>query len=188
MDAVTSEHELPLCAAAPGVDFAELYAQWFHEVCRWTRSLGISDGDIEDVAQEVFVGARRRLHAFHGGSLANWLYCITARAARDHRRRAWFRRWLRPDEDVDMDVFALSSPGPDEDVARKQDRVLLARLLARMSEKKRTVLILFDVEGYTGEEIAEIQGIPVDTVRTRLHHARRELRERLLRHQKSEGL
>lgn len=185
MDSLAGDGALPLTDAAVP-DFAALYERWFHDVCRWTRALGVPDRDIEDVAQEVFIAARRRLHAFHGGNIAHWLYCITARAARDHRRRAWLRRWWRPEEELDLDAFMLSAPGPDEDLERKRDRARLARLLAGMNEKKRSVLVLFELEGYSGEEIAEIQGIPAETVRTRLHHARREFKERLARQRRSE--
>ena len=65
---------------------------------------------------------------------------------------------------------------------------MLARLLEGMTEKKRSVLVLFELEGYSGEEIAQLQGVPVDTVWTRLHHARRELRERLARLRNHEEL
>jgi RNA polymerase sigma-70 factor (ECF subfamily) len=52
-------------------------------------------------------------------------------------------------------------------------------LLARLSEKRRSTFILFEIEGYSGEEIAALENVPVATVWTRLHHARRELAERL---------
>jgi RNA polymerase sigma-70 factor, ECF subfamily len=167
-------------------DFSAVYHEWFHDVCRWARSLGCPDADIEDVAQEVFVTVQRRLPDFKEGKLSSWLYTITARATRDHRRRAWFRHLLRPRESIEMDRFALSAPGPAERLERLEDRRLLARLLAGLSDKKRTVLLLFEVEGYTGEEIAALQGVPVDTVWTRLHTARRELKAKLLRIQRRE--
>ena len=176
----------PPPASSTPLDFSTIYETWFHDVCRWSRSLGCPDGDIEDVAQEVFVTVQRRLPDFREGKLASWLYTITARATRDHRRRAWFRHLLRPRHDIELDTFALAAPGPAERLERLQERQLLARLLEGMSEKKRSVLILFELEGYTGEEIAALQGVPIDTIWTRLHTARRELKAKLLRLRKRE--
>lgn len=182
-----SPEPTPARATDP-LDFATLYDTWFHDVCRWSRALGCPDADIEDVAQEVFVTVQRRLPDFREGRVAAWLYTITARATRDHRRRAWFRHLLRPREGIELDTFALAAPGPAERLENLEDRRRLARLLEGMSDKKRTVLVLFEIEGYTGEEIAALQGVPVDTVWTRLHTARRELRAKLLRQRKRDGL
>jgi RNA polymerase sigma-70 factor (ECF subfamily) len=63
---------------------------------------------------------------------------------------------------------------PGELYERKEAEGLLRGLLGKMSEVRRTTFILFEIEGYSGEEIAEMQGIPLNTVWTRLHHARKE--------------
>jgi RNA polymerase sigma-70 factor (ECF subfamily) len=58
---------------------------------------------------------------------------------------------------------------------QKQDQRVLADMLAHMSDKRRETLILFEIEGFTGQEIARLQGVPVKTVWTRLFHARKDL-------------
>src|SRR5262245_60282470 len=163
------------------LDFESIYHAWFHDVCRWARAMGINEGELEDVAQEVFVAVQRRLPEFRNENLAGWLYRITARAARDHRQRAWFRHLVGLRRSDELDAFARLGPGPAEQLA---DHRLLSRLLEGMSEKKRTTLVLYELEGYTGEEIAALQDVPVDTVWSRLRHARSEMKERLewLRH------
>lgn len=170
----------PAAVSAPP-EFQAVYARWFHDVCRWARACGAPDGEIEDVAQDVFVTVHRRLPDFQDRNLAAWLYTITARATRDHRRRAWLRRVMRPRKDVDLDTFSLAAAGPAEHLERVEDRRLLARLLEGMSMKKRAVVVLYELEEMTGEEIAALEGVPVDTVWSRLHHARREMREKLAR-------
>ena len=158
------------------IDFESIYEAWFHDVCRWSRAMGVHQGELEDVAQEVFVAVQRRLPEFRNDNLAGWLYRITARAARDHRQRAWFRHLVGLRRDDELEAFARIGPGPAEQLA---DHRLLARLLEGISEKKRTTLVLYELEGYTGEEIAALHDVPVDTVWSRLRHARNEMKERL---------
>jgi RNA polymerase sigma-70 factor (ECF subfamily) len=67
------------------------------------------------------------------------------------------------------------SASPAMALEKKQDRRVLAQMLARMSEKRRATLVLFEIEGYSGQEIATLHGVPVKTVWTRLHHARKDL-------------
>jgi RNA polymerase sigma-70 factor (ECF subfamily) len=158
--------------AAPPLDFAEVYARWFGEVARWVRALGGPRADHDDLVQDVFVIVRRKLGGFDGGNLAGWLYRITARTVRDHRRAAWFRRLLRRRDDPGLDALAATGPGPAESLERREAQRALWRLLERVGEKQRGVFVLFEIEGYSGEEIAALLGIPVATVWTRLHKAR----------------
>ena len=92
---------------------------------------------------------------------------------RDHRRRSWFKHlFLR--KQVDFDELPQGKDGPASDYERKEDRRIIGQLLLRMSEKRRTTFVLFEIEGYSGEEIAAIQDIPLSTVWTRLYHARKD--------------
>ena len=154
-------------------DFEAVYDAWFHEVSRWVRALGALSVDLDDVTQEVFVVVQRKLPGFDGAHLRAWLYRITSRTVRDWRRRAWFRRILHRRE-VELEDVPAAGPDPGEALERREAERTLARLLRRMSEKRRTVFVLADVEGYGCDEIAELQGVPAPTVRTRLFHARRD--------------
>jgi RNA polymerase sigma-70 factor (ECF subfamily) len=166
------EEEAP--AAGP-LTLEAIYQAWFHDVSRWTRALGGLDADVADLAQEVFLVVRRKLPTFRGENLGGWLYGITARTVRDRRRRAWFRHLVRGRVALPLEELPATGPGPAE-ALDAQDRLRrLQTLLARLSEKRRSVFVLFEIEGYSGEEIAALQGIPVGTVWTRLHHARRDV-------------
>ena len=173
-------------ARAP-LDFSRVYEAWFDPCLRWLRALGIPDADLEDVGQEVFVVVRRKLAGFEGDRLAPWLYRITARTASDHRRRAWFRRlWTRGSR-IDFDVLSSGAEGPAEALERREAQRLLDGILARMSEKRRVAFSLYEIEGYSGEEIAQLLAVPVATVWTRLHHARKEFLERVAELKDEEG-
>ena len=158
------------------VTFEEIYAQWFHDVSRWIRAFGGLHADLDDLAQEVFLIVRRKLPQFDGENLAGWLYRITQRTVRDYRRRAWYRRFLAK-QHVDGRTERESTapePDPSQMLERREAERLLVQILEKMSESRRTAFILFEIEGYTGEEIANLEDVPINTVWTRLHHARKE--------------
>lgn len=178
VDAIPRTPGLPAAHAIDWHDFRAVYDRYFHEVERWLRAMGIPPSEREDVAQEAFLVVRRKLAAFDGRNLAGWLFRITERTASDHRRRSWFRRFWRRGHD-DVDRLEWAGAGPAESLERMEAQRRLARVLARMSEKRRTALVLFEIEGYSGEEIAAILDIPVATVWTRLHHARKEFLDRV---------
>jgi RNA polymerase sigma-70 factor (ECF subfamily) len=168
-----------LAPASEPLDFTRVYEAWFDPCLRWLRAFGIPDADLEDVGQEVFVVVRRKLGAFEGDRLAAWLYRIATRTASDHRRRAWFRRlWTRGSR-VDLETMQCEAAGPAELYERREAERLLDGVLARMSEKRRVAFSLYEIEGYSGEEIAQLLDVPVATVWTRLHHARKEFLARV---------
>lgn len=154
--------------------FAAIYEDWFEEVVKWIGALGMPDSEAEDLAQEVFLVVNRKLSSFDGRNAAGWLYRITELTVRDHRSRAWFknlfRRWRR---DVDLETIARVDDMPAVAHEREQDRAALERILAKMTTKLRSTFVMFEIEGRSGEEIADIQGIPRATVWTRLHNARK---------------
>lgn len=167
---------------ATNLDFRDIYETWFHDVAKWIYALGVPKSDAEDLAQEIFLVVRRKLAQFDGGNLPGWLYRITQLTVRDHRRRAWFRNLVFRRQQVDMTRLPHGSDSPARSYEQSEDRRLLQALLSRMSDKRRATFVLFEIEGYSGEEIAVIQDIPLGTVWTRLHHARKEF-WRLVREQ-----
>jgi RNA polymerase sigma-70 factor (ECF subfamily) len=166
--------------------FREIYERWFGDVVKWLYALGGPASDTEDLAQEIFLVVRRKLDRFDGGNLAGWLYRITELTVRDHRRRAWFKNLVLRRSHVDLATVELMAPGPAARYEEAENRRLLQALVARMSEKLRTAFVLFEIEGYSGEEIARIQDIPLGTVWTRLHLARKEF-WKLLEKQREAG-
>jgi RNA polymerase sigma-70 factor (ECF subfamily) len=158
-------------------DFDAIYRRWFAEVCRWARAFGAPMGDLDDVTQEVFLVVRRQLSRFDGGNLPGWLYAITRRTVSAHRRRAWFRHLLspgRPEAGPQLDDFADEAASPEESLATVEARRLVAQLVAQLSPKRRAAFVLFEIEGLSGEEIAQLEGVPASAIFVRLHHARKD--------------
>jgi RNA polymerase sigma-70 factor (ECF subfamily) len=158
----------------PEQQFRDIYERRFHDVVKWLYALGMPGSDTEDLAQEIFLVVRRQLHRFDGGNLAGWLYRITQLTARDHRRRTWFKNLILRRRNVDLARVEMPAAGPDVQYEDQQNRRRFQTLVAGMSEKLRTTFVLFEIEGYSGEEIAHIQDVPLGTVWTRLHLARKE--------------
>ena len=159
---------------ASSCDFSTIYDAWFHPVYRWVRALGGPEADSEDLTQEVFAVVQRKLPRFDGQNLSGWLYCITERTVSDHRRRSWFRNiFLRP-RDVAVEELQCSAANSEELLERKGEQQRFYCLVAKMNAKWRNTFVLFEITGYSGEEIAELEGIPAATVRTHLHRARKE--------------
>lgn len=140
------------------------------------RLLGPSP-DVEDVVQDVFVHVYRSLPSFRGeAKFSTWLYRLTTNVVRMHLRRGRSRPRF-----ADVTVPEQTAPdgafgdGPDTAAERGERLRALHRVIARLSDKKRTVLVLHDLEGLSAKEIAGIVEAPVLTVRTRLFYARKEL-------------
>jgi len=155
--------------------FEDVYHAYFRQTVAWMRGLGVPEAEIEDVAQDVFMIVRRKLAHFHGGNLAGWLYRIAHLTVRNFRRRAWFKNLFSRGRELDSTELPGSSATPAMALETKQDQRVLAQMLARMSDKRRATLVLFEIEGYSGQEIAMLHGVPVKTVWTRLYHARKDL-------------
>jgi RNA polymerase sigma-70 factor (ECF subfamily) len=162
-------------ARAPGaLELRTVYESWFNHVVKWLYALGVPAADTEDLAQEIFLVVRRRLAEFDGGNMAGWLYRITQLTVRDYRRRAWFKNLVLRRGQIDLSEMPAGAAGPERDYEHHERRRQLQSVIATMSEKRRTTFVLFEIEGYSGEEIARIQDIPLATVWTRLHHARKD--------------
>ncbi len=165
----------------------QLYESHADFVRRLVIRLGIPIADADDLVQETFIVAFRKWAEFEqrrpAGSQAGattertWLYAIAVRVAAGARRRGRVRRFLGLDQ----------APEPADPVSpatlleRAEARRQVHRLLEGIGEKKRTVFVLFELEGLSGEEIAAVVDCPVKTVWTRLFHARREFLQRLAR-------
>jgi RNA polymerase sigma-70 factor (ECF subfamily) len=171
---------LTLVAGSPGRgdgvehQFREIYDRWFEDVVKWLYALGMPSSDTEDLAQEIFLVVRRKLADFDGGNLPGWLYRISELTARDHRRRSWFKNLVLRRKEIDLSALPHGAESPARAYEDTERRRVFQSLMAAMSEKRRSTFVLFEIEGYSGEEIAKIQDIPLSTVWTRLHHARKD--------------
>lgn len=158
------------------VSFERIYQDWFAHVSRWVIALGARRSDQEDLVQDVFTVAYRRLHLFDGNNIAGWLYLIARRKARDYRRLAWVQHLFTPETSTPLAAASQVGPGPLELLETKQKSEVLCRRLAKLPSDQRAVFTLFELEGFSGQEIAQQQQVPLGTVWVRLYTARRKLK------------
>jgi len=170
----------PRAASAPeGVavrpDLDALYRQHAPAVARWVAHLGGPRIDVDDLVHEIFLIAHRRLAEFRGeAKVTTWLYRITERVVSGRRRRDRARRFMTRlwRGDVEESTAAMSRLTPIEELERQQSRDAVYGVLDRLGEKYRSLLILFELEGMSGEEIAVLTGIKLATIWVRLRRAR----------------
>jgi RNA polymerase sigma-70 factor (ECF subfamily) len=149
-----------------------LYDEHADFVWRSLAHLGITEADREDLLQEVFVVVHRTRDEYRGeGKVTTWLYGITLRIASRHRR------WRRVRSEISPPSAGGSTLETPEGAASTRQRADLAtRLMDELSEDKRSVFILFELQGLSCQEIAEALAVPVGTVYSRLHAARAQFR------------
>ena len=168
----------PAPVAPNNPDFDAIYEQWFDDVNRWVRAMGGPLPDREDLVQDVFLVAHRRLKDFDGANVGGWLYQIARRRVRDYRRLRWVKSVLLRRAPL-SEAAPLKGPGPADTLETKEKRRVLEHLLEKLNQTERAALVLFEIEGYSGQEIARIQGVPLNTVWARIHKARKKLRSEL---------
>lgn len=142
---------------------------------RVARALLGNDHDADDAAQDGFLAAWRAIDRFDARRpFRPWLMRIVLNAARDAGRRRVVRT-----TDALTPIHADTAPGPDREAGRALLRDRLAGALARLPERQRVAVTMFDAEGYAHAEIADVLGVPEGTVRSDVFHARRALRDDL---------
>ena len=156
----------------------ELFKKTSKEVVRILYRLVGPCRDMEDLVQQVYLALLGALGRFEGrSSFSTYLFAICLKVAKK-RNRSLGRR-LRLHTAAEREPKQPVSQ-PDEDVERIRKAEVVHHALGRISFKHRTVLVLFEMEGLSGSEVAERLGIPEATVWTRLHRARNEFRRSFL--------
>ena len=169
---------LQMASEGDAAAFHELVDRHAASLFRLARAMTGNAADAEDVMQETFLGAFQRMSSFQGrSSVRTGLVGILSRqAARSHRWR--LRRPAVAFEEVAEEPRARA--GQASDASRASDaRMDVGEALGRLSSEHRQVLVLREVEGMTYAEIAEVLGVPLGTVESRLFRARQELKEQL---------
>ena len=133
---------------------------------RYARALTRNADIADDLVQDTLVRALRSEHLFHGGEVRSWLYTILSNLNRNRLRSLARRPALSPLEDND----APDAAGPE---AGGRD---IERALATLVDDQRTALLLVVLEGLSYREVAEVQGVPIGTVMSRLARARAQIK------------
>jgi RNA polymerase sigma-70 factor (ECF subfamily) len=162
-----------------GPDLSAIYGERAEFVWLTLQRLGVREADLEDLAHDVFLIAHRKLATFDGSSrVTTWLFGICLRVAANYRRRAHVRLESPMGRAESYEGFA-DGKGPEELLGMREARRRLAAVLDRMDLAKRAVFVMFEIEGLACAEISSQMGVPIGTVYSRLHAARRAFADTL---------
>lgn len=171
----TAEVKAP---ARPAGEIDRVYAEHFRYVWRCLRALGVRDAALDDAVHDVFLVVQQKLDGFDGkAALTTWLYAIALRVARRARAAARKDAWRYADADESLaDVAvaqsALASEHPERALERGERLALARRALNRLDDDKREAFVLAQIEQMSAPEIAEITGVPLNTVYSRIRAAK----------------
>lgn len=182
----SSDEELVARSAGGDLDsFNQLVVRWERPIYALAYRVIGREEEARDVVQEAFLRAYRSLGGFRGqAKFSSWLYRITLNLCRDWIRRHRRAPFVETPEGVDM-VELAGDTGATESVedaaARKNLGGFVSRALDALSEEQRTAIVLKEYQGLTFQEIADLLGCPLSTVKTRLYQGlvvlRRELEQ-----------
>jgi len=160
--------------------FEDLVIAYQHRVFGVALRMLGNRAEAEELAQEVFLRVHRAIGEFRGDAkLSTWLYAIASRLCLN-RLTSGERRVVRLGEET-LAWLASREVGPAEELERTELETALHRAIAELSEERRIVVVLRDLEGLSYEEIAAALELEHGTVRSRLHRARMDLRDKLER-------
>jgi len=158
--------------------FEELVIAYQHRVFGIALRMLGRRAEAEEIAQDVFVRVHRSVAGFRGDAkLSTWLYAITSRLCLNRLASA-DRRFTQASEDLVVELRDEAADPPSA-LERREREAALHRALAELPDDRRIVVVLRDLEGLSYGEISETLGLELGTVRSRLHRARTELREKL---------
>ena len=140
-------------------------------IWRMLRRFGVPSQATEDAAQEVFLVAARKVDRIKPGSERAFLFGTAMRVAAELRRHHARKREVSEPEHIEG---LASNENPEHHLSRRQARALLDEVLAAMADDLRQAFVLFELEELEIKEIAELVGIPIGTVGSRLRRARKE--------------
>ncbi len=158
-------------AAGDRAAFETLYRAYFPRLTRFLERVMRRSHAVEEVLNDAMVVVWRKADSFNGESkVSTWIFAIAYRIA--------MKAMKRFDEPLESDdsLYEETQPGPEARLMQRQLCALLGEHIGRMSPEHRAVIELTYYHGCAYREIAQIMGCPVDTVKTRMFHARRRLR------------
>lgn len=178
-----TEQELVRAAAGGDTEaFERLVETYENKIYTLALRMSGSPDDAGDIAQEAFLAAWRGLPAFRGeAGFATWLYRLASNAAIDYLRRQRKQRGELSLDDEELGLDAVDAgPGPQDAAEGEEVRSAVAAGLRALSEGRRQVLVLRELQGLSYEEIAAVLAVDLGTVKSRISRARSALRKILL--------
>ncbi len=172
------------CRAGDVTAFEPLVEKYRQRVYRLAYNVLRDTEEALDVAQEAFIRAYQALPAFRGQSaFYTWLFRIAMNVAADRVRQRAARGRAFGTERVEEEEWSRTlvdrGEAPDDSAARAEERRRIQQALESLPEHHRAIIMLSDLEGLSYREIAEVLEIPMGTVMSRLHNARKRLRQAL---------
>jgi RNA polymerase sigma-70 factor, ECF subfamily len=172
------------------LEFANIYAAFQPKILRYLTRL-VSEHEAEDLTQETFVKVNHAMRDFRGeAKLSTWLYRIATNTALDKLRSPAFRQAASTNS-IEIDETPIDdrnawtgeiTPLVEQQIYRKEMNECILDYIGKLSESYRTVLVLSEMEELSNNEIAEILGVSLETVKIRLHRGRTKLRQELESH------
>lgn len=175
-----------VAGAATGLSSAELFSSYRTRIRRYVGTMVHDPDDADDLTQDVFVQAHRRLGSLRDpDAVVSWLYRIATHLAYDRFRKS-SRQPTAPLLDIEAEARLVAEGEAEPSVGRVVEQAEMSacvrRYLDELSDDYRTAILLHDLEALTNVEIAEMLGVSLDAVKIRLHRARRKLERALAAH------
>ena len=179
----TDEELVALSIGGDAESFNQLVLRWERPIFALAYRVIGRDEEARDVVQETFLRAFRGIGNFRGqAKFSSWVYRIALNLCRDWIRRERRAPIMPTPEGVDV-IELAAEQGPVESiedlVARNDISKVVADLMTRLPEEQRTAIVLKEYHGMTFQEIADLQGVPLSTVKTRLYQGLSVLRRQL---------
>jgi RNA polymerase sigma-70 factor (ECF subfamily) len=178
-----TDQELVLLSLRERALFGGVVDRYQARLRRYITRLGVKNpDDQEDVLQEIFIKVYRNLNSFDQSlSFSSWIYRIAHNEA-----ISWYRKlkvrpegYLVSDPTILLELLSYEGEDPESRVERKQNATMVERALETLDEKYRTILVLRYFEHLEYEEISDVLQMPVGTVGTLIHRAKKQLRQKL---------
>ena len=165
-----------VATSSPKLTFEDVYENHVEFVFRNAQRLGVTDGALDDVVQQVFLVVHRRLsEVAEDAPIKAWVFGILTHVVRDYRRA--LRRKSPHNSAPPIDPATLAEPagrGPFDALARSEALEVVIGLLQELSDDKREIFVLSELEQLTAQEISELIGVNASTVYSRLRAARQD--------------
>jgi len=171
------------------MEFQEIYKEFYPKIVRYLGRLTDNKEEAEDLAQDVFIKVNSSLGKFEGrSSLSTWIYKIATNTANDRFRSASFQKGTKhtlsgeflEENKEDKNVWTGDKENTSDKILEKKEmNDCIKRYAEDVNENYRTVFTLSEYEGLKNQEIADILGLSLDTVKIRIYRARTQLKKKM---------